>query len=161
MGCGKKEQNFPISARPYDVKQPLIGGNFDGDRGLIEWAFGSPLKEITIEPINLNDNKCIKFNNEAVPGPNIYGCISQPLNVQKGRTYIITYMVKSEKATDKTLVVTTDRGWNNRSYIKIGTYDWTQFTHKFTAEADQVPLVFFSENPGTVYLDDVKVEEIK
>ena len=101
--------------------------------------------------------KSFKIINNQPFVPNLYGSMSQRVTgLQRNTDYLASVWVKAERAGRRTLEVTTDLGWKGRMSIEPGTYGWRQYTHIFnTGDATFVDFRILSEDPGTVWIDDL------
>jgi len=110
--------------------------------------------------IKKSGNKSFKITNNSPLQAHIYGSMSQRITgLQENSNYKVTFWVRAERAGSKTFEITTDLRWIHRKLIESGSYNWQQFTYLFnTGNSNYIDLRFISEEPGTVWVDDIAVK---
>lgn len=107
--------------------------------------------------------KSFKIVNKTPLKPHAYRTMSQRINGLKPDTrYRISFWIKTESAKAGTLKVVTDFAWSYGRGIDPGTYDWREYTLDFRTKPGEslIDLRIISEEPGTVWIDDIELKEI-
>ena len=142
---------------------------YKGSLGIF-WAsrVGGPVEGMKIADVRAeidtvvkkSGEKSLKIINNSPRDAHIYGSMSQRITgLQKNTNYVATFWIKAERSGRGTFEITTDLPWMKRKPIEAGTYDWTEFTQIFnTAGSNFIDFRILSEEPGTVWVDDIKLK---
>jgi hypothetical protein len=115
-----------------------------------------------VTDVKRSGGSSLKIVNNQEHIPHLYGTISQRMTgLEPNSPYRAELWVKADRARSRALQVTTDLEWVHRTAIAPGTYGWTKVIHDFsTGEAPYIDFRLISEEPGTVWVDDIKVNRI-
>ena len=105
----------------------------------------------------------LRFDHGSPKADDRWGALSQRITWLRPRTsYAATFWALVEQAEPKPLFLTADRQWTDRTYVENQIAGWRQYRHVFnTGDANQIDLRFVIEGPGTVWIDDVELRELK
>ena len=92
-----------------------------------------------------------------------WSSLSQRVARLRPRTsYAATFWALVEQAEPKPLFLTADRQGTNRAYVENAVAGWREYRLVFdTGDSDHIDLRFVIEAPGTVWIDDVALRELK
>lgn len=104
-----------------------------------------------------------RFDLGSPPADGQSGSLSQRITRLRPRTsYAATFWALVEQADPKPLFLTADRQWTNRTYVENAIAGWREYRLVLnTGDADHIDLRFVIEAPGTVWIDDVALHELK
>jgi hypothetical protein len=107
-------------------------------------------------------NSSFKITNASTSVPGRYANMSQRIgNLKPYSNYEVSLWVKARDAKRLSLVLIFDEMWYDRRELPPGTYEWTKFKFAFKTSSDPFADVrLFSENPGTLWIDDIEVYAI-
>lgn len=110
--------------------------------------------------IRKSGTKSFKITNNSPLEAHVYGSMSQRVSgLLRNTDYIASFWAKAERANKGTFEITSDLKWLNRKHIDAGTYDWKEFSHVFnTGESTFIDFRIVSEEPGTVWVDEIKLK---
>jgi hypothetical protein len=107
--------------------------------------------------------KSFKIVNKTPMSPHAYRTMSQRITGLKPDTrYRISFWIKALGAGASTLKIITDSTWDSGRGIDAGTYDWREHVLNLRTKAGEsfTDLRILSEEPGTVWIDDIELREI-
>jgi S1-C subfamily serine protease len=104
-------------------------------------------------------NQSFRITNKSTSVPYRYGNMSQRIgNLKPYSEYEVSLWVKARNASRLALVLIFDEKWYDRREVPAGSYEWTNFKFRFKTSTDPfADIRLFSENPGTVWVDDIEV----
>lgn len=94
---------------------------------------------------------------------NIYGTMTQEINVLKNKYYAITLWAKAENlGSNGALNIAVDPMWRIRPIaLPAGIFGWTRFYKTFNSgDRDSIEFRIIFEDAGDVWLDDIRMEEL-
>ncbi len=146
-----------FTARSGIVVNP---GFEDGFKG---WRHGGKAKLTW----NINDKifhsgkKSLYVRNDSKTAPNVFGTISQTLNVKPDTKYQFSLWIKAENA--KNIWFMGGRGWNIRKFCPNGTYDWKKISINYKTKKNENKFQFrinFDGKCKDVWIDDIDAKEL-
>jgi hypothetical protein len=104
-----------------------------------------------------------RFDHGSATADTSWGSLSQRITRLRPRTvYAATFWALVSRAEPKPLFLTTDLQWATRTYVENEIAGWREYRHVFnTGDSDHIDLRFVIEAPGTVWIDDVALRELK
>ncbi len=114
--------------------------------------------------IRLLGSKSLKIVNNQPYQANVYRISSsQDAPTTANTDYLISYWVKAENAGAGAFlsILDMDGGWAKRFGMPPGTYPWMHKTYIYNTGASNLFLyAFVSENPGTVWIDQIEITKM-
>lgn len=151
-----------------------LNGSFETtDSGYpVNWAFGpnpesGDIFQVSVDPTKAQEgNQSLKLTTNQ--GDRTVGCRSRKIPIQSGKTYKISFSMQNSGCTLKVNRIIQDASGktNLRSKIIVHTStptsDWKTFAETLAVSDGeaQVILIFLVDGPGTIWIDEVKVEEV-
>jgi hypothetical protein len=104
-----------------------------------------------------------RFDHGSAKADTSWGSLSQRITRLRARTfYAATFWALVSRAEPKPLFLTTDPQWATRTYVENEIAGWREYRYVFnTGDSDHIDLRFVIETPGTVWIDDVALRELK
>ena len=104
-----------------------------------------------------------RFDHGGPKADHVWGSLSQRITGLRPRTfYAATFWALVSRAEPKPLFLTADLQWANRTYVENEIAGWREYRLGFnTGDSDYIDLRFVIEAPGTVWIDDVTLRELK
>jgi hypothetical protein len=109
------------------------------------------------EKVFHSGRRCIRLRSESAAAPDVYGRLSQKVQVMPGVGYVLSAWVKGEKV------------WSGHHFtdgkiytmgLPSGSYDWRLVTRRFVAQADQTELEIgmnIANRAEALWVDDVRL----
>lgn len=104
-----------------------------------------------------------RFSYRGVTGNHRWGTLAQRIHgLTKNRPHVLTYYAKASRDTSPgAFFATTDLRWANSPTIEL-TEKWKRYDLPFTSgDFDYAEIRFVIQRPGTVWVTDVDVREVK
>lgn len=104
-----------------------------------------------------------RFDHDGEKAEDQWGSLSQRITRLRPRaSYAVTFWALVEQAEPRPLFLTADEQWTDRTYVENVIAGWREYRLVFnTGDSDHVSLQFVIEAPGTVWIDDVSITELK
>jgi hypothetical protein len=104
-----------------------------------------------------------RFDHDGEKAEDQWGSLSQRITRLRPRTsYAATFWALVEQAESRPLFLTVDQQWTDRTYVENVIAGWREYRLVFnTGDSDHIDLRFVIEAPGTVWIDDVSIHELK
>jgi hypothetical protein len=104
-----------------------------------------------------------RFDHDGEKAEDQWGSLSQRITRLRPRaSYAVTFWALVEQAEPRPLFLTADEQWTDRTYVENVIAGWREYRLVFnTRDSDHVSLQFVIEAPGTVWIDDVSITELK
>lgn len=104
-----------------------------------------------------------RFDHDGEKAEDQWGSLSQRITRLRPRTsYAATFWALVEQAESRPLFLTADQQWTDRTYVENVIAGWREYRLVFnTGDSDHIDLRFVIEAPGTVWIDDVSIHELK
>jgi hypothetical protein len=105
----------------------------------------------------------IRFDHASPKADGQWGSLSQRISRLRPRTfYAATFWALVSRAEPKPVFLTADAQWADRTYVGNEIAGWREYRHVFnTGDSDFIDLRFVIEAPGTVWIDDVALRELR
>jgi Carbohydrate binding domain len=104
-----------------------------------------------------------RFDHDGEKAEDQWGSLSQRITRLRPRTsYAATFWALVEQAESRPLFLTADQQGTDRTYVENVIAGWREYRLVFnTGDSDHIDLRFVIEAPGTVWIDDVSIHELK
>ena len=104
-----------------------------------------------------------RFDHDRQKADGQWRSLSQRISRLRPRTfYAATFWALVSRAEAKPLFLTADAQWAARTYVGNELAGWREYRHVFnTGDSDFIDLRFVIEAPGTVWIDDVALRELR
>jgi len=104
-----------------------------------------------------------RFDHSSPKADHLWGSLSQRITGLRPRTvYVATFWALVSRAEPRPLFLTADLQWANRTYVENEIAGWREYRHVFNiGDSSSIDLRFVIEAPGTVWIDDVTLRELK
>ena len=136
------------------------------EKGTDFWGAGSSSGADVRGALDMTDRHsgvtAFRFDHGSPETGDQWGSLSQRITRLRPRTaYAATFWALVEQAEPKPLFLT-DRQGTNRTYVENAFAGWRAYRLVFdTGDSDHIELRFVIEAPGTVWIDDVALHELK
>jgi hypothetical protein len=147
------------------LRNLVHNGGFE--KGTDLWGAGSSRGAEVRGALDMTDRHsgaaAFRFDHGSPKPEDRWGSLSQRVTRLRPRTsYTATFWALVEQAEPKPLFLTVDRQGTNRTYVENTVAGWREYRLVFdTGDSDHVDLQFVIEGPGTVWIDDVALRELK
>lgn len=115
----------------------------------------------TVKGTRHSGSQSLMIKNRSRKAPHVYRTLAQRVSGLKRNTeYRLVFWVKGQNLSTRAFFVTTTQNWDNRIYVRGGTYGWTKFSRVYnTGNNSYLDVRIISEDRGTVFLDDIGLYE--
>ncbi len=102
--------------------------------------------------------KSLKFTFKTQPAANVYLGLGQNISCQPGKTYELKGYIKAKNAT-RVRVEFSEEGWTASNMVN-GTYDWKEFTVRYTPTSSLAARILVDGVTDEFYIDGLTVTEV-
>ena len=128
------------------------------DKWKVESFSGPDMKVDTTDETATDGDRSLKVIYNSTMGANRYVTIYQNIDVEPGKTYVLSGKVKADNATNFWI---SPNGFNATQYLS-GTYDWKDFSYEYTMPEGVTRTnvrILVQDKAKSIYFDNISFKE--
>jgi hypothetical protein len=103
----------------------------------------------------------LRIRNDSPRALGVFALTEQTVALTPGTRYRVSVWAKTENLTADGLVIRVAcKDTREAVSLPTGTYDWKSLSGDFTADASVATVSIVSQNTGTIWLDDLRIEAV-